>query len=471
VNNMFDTNIAFDQRGKLKFSWSITSHKGNWKEGNADAFGHNVTRPLMAWRVDGKNKGVLMSEQGFLSIDVPNVICNVLKPAETNGNGYILRLQETRGEAVTAKIDLPFIQQIASAVETSLIENDRDKIIAVEDENTLLVGMKPHGVLTIRILGKTGQIKISGITANPVADMKINLKWKCNSREVSHFDIYRDTDPKCDINPLNLVGQSSSNEFSDFPQVHAGGWLRSCMKPETKYYYRIVPVDRMNNQYPNAKVIEASTLSSAEKNLSPIRIENLKAFRISDVTRFNYVNLLFYTSVEPDIISYEVHRSTESGFVPDKNNLLERMKADSIVPAETGYGKSGLTYSLTEFDHAMFLDKTTIPGTIYYYKVCAVDQSGQKGTFSKEAMVYTGAKKLYINGDQKFKSFTNIEMGFSEDQGDEIRYTLDGSIPSRNSKKYTGPFQINETSNIRAAYYISGYEIPILTKALNFEKE
>ena len=59
----------------------------------------------MAWRADRKNKGSVKSSGSFMSVDVPNVMCSVVKPAEMNGDGIVIRFNETQGKETTAKGD------------------------------------------------------------------------------------------------------------------------------------------------------------------------------------------------------------------------------------------------------------------------------------------------------------------------------------------------------------------------------
>jgi hypothetical protein len=45
------------------------------------------------------------------------------------------------------------------------------------------------------------------------------------------------------------------------------------------------------------------------------------------------------------------------------------------------------------FDHAMFMDATVKPTMTYYYRVCAVNTTGQRGAYSEEARVTTKPEK------------------------------------------------------------------------------
>jgi hypothetical protein len=47
-----------------------------------------------------------------------------------------------------------------------------------------------------------------------------------------------------------------------------------------------------------------------------------------------------------------------------------------------------------EYDHQMFLDKTTTPNTAYCYRVRAITWSGLPGGFSGEASVVTKAEPV-----------------------------------------------------------------------------
>ena len=388
MNNMFDCNIAVDQRGPVNFQWALRSHAGDWKTGEADQFAREVQQPLIAWRVDGKNKGSLESSGSFMSVDVPNVMCSVIKPAEMNGDGLIVRLNETQGRETSALVSLPMLPEIKSVTMVSLVENDTKEALPVSG-NSFRLTMPKFGVKSVRVRCAPASVELKDLQANSVADMQVNLKWDFKGDSVSHFNIYRDTRPECESTMLNFVGQSAGPEFSDIPRPNIGGWIRSCLVPGTKHYYRIVAVDRANNRIGNGSVVEVTTLASAEKNLPPVAVEGVRPILVSPVTHDNTVNLLFRTSCEPDVTQYEVHRSTASGFVAGTNTLVGVVKSDDVPTRSGGYGESPIQYKNKDYDHAMCEDKSVEPDTQYYYKVCAVDAAGQKGAFSGEVSMHT----------------------------------------------------------------------------------
>ena len=73
---------------------------------------------------------------------------------------------------------------------------------------------------------------MSDLGAKAVADMQVDLRWQCAGQNVSHFNIYRDTNPECAPTQLNFIGQTATGSFTDRPQVNLGGWLRSCLSAE-----------------------------------------------------------------------------------------------------------------------------------------------------------------------------------------------------------------------------------------------
>ena len=388
LNNMFSCNIGVDQRGPVSFRWSLRSHAGDWKTGGADRFGLAVQQPLLAWRADGEHAGPLPPSAGFMSIEAPNVMCSVVKPAEANGRGFILRLNETTGKETMTTVSLPLLPPVESVVETSLVEDDR---ATIGKGNTFQVTLRPFGVKTIRVICAGRPISVTDVNAKAVADMQVDLTWKCQNipslqpslgwrPRVSHFNIYRDTEPACPATQLNFIGQSVTSSFVDRPRVNLGGWLHSCLAPRTTYYYRIVPVDRANNPGTPSAVAMITTPSSEEANLPPVAVEGLRVILVSPITHDNFVNLLFRTACEPDVAHYEVYRDAA---------LVGVVRSDDIPPRSGGYGELTILYQVKEYDHATFTDKTVEPGTTYRYKVRAVDTAGQKGAFSDEVCITT----------------------------------------------------------------------------------
>jgi hypothetical protein len=185
------------------------------------------------------------------------------------------------------------------------------------------------------------------------------------------------------------VASPSSPSYTDRPQLNYGGWINRRLEPETTYYYRIAPVDRWNNLGPLSPVIAVKTLKSSEKNAVPLQVQCLSAILVGQITPQNYINLLFRTNPESDVHRYEVHRSNKAAFEVDGSTRIGMADANGIVKGSTEYGHVPIDHRMGEYDHMMYQDDTVQPSSTYYYRVCAVDDAGQRGPCSAVASVRT----------------------------------------------------------------------------------
>jgi hypothetical protein len=161
------------------------------------------------------------------------------------------------------------------------------------------------------------------------------------------------------------------------------------LEPGTTYCYWIAAVDRWNNRGPLSPAVAATTLRQSEKNMVPLKVECLRAILVSPLTSDNFVNLLWRTSCESDVVKYEIHRSQKRGFQPDASTRIGVAQADTIVVGSQQIGHPPYDHVMGDYDHMMYQDGAALPKTTYYYRVCAVDAAGQRGPFSAEAAVRT----------------------------------------------------------------------------------
>jgi hypothetical protein len=396
MNNMFSTNIRIDQRGPMTFSWSLRSHAGDWKAGRADQFGWDIHNPLIARPVSGRRKGDLPAgSHSFVTVDPPNVVCTTIKPAENNGAGLILRFVETTGTETAAKVSIALPGQIAAATETNLVEDDRKRPLEVGNGKQVAFAIRPFGVTTIRVLYKapTALPAVRHVTAKPVSDREVTLTWQADaeaSKQIRQYRVYRGTKPDFRPGLLSLVQRPATASCTDRPQLHYGGWINNRLEPDTTYYYRVAAVDGLNNEGPICAPVPVTTLKSSEKDGPPLEVEGFRAFVVSDVASYNYVNLLWRSNCESDIVKYEIYRDTAAGFVPAEAKriaVVDVTRIDSARVDPRRYGPNNRP--LREYDHQMYADKDVRPQTTYYYRACAVDAAGQRGSFAREAVVTT----------------------------------------------------------------------------------
>ena len=392
---MFFTNIYIDQRGPVTFTWSLRSHKGNWQSGKAYQFGWDVSHPLIARVSLGKRRGPLPSDlYSFIKLDKTNIVCTTIKPAEANGSGIILRFNELAGIETTANLSFPVLGPIKSANETDLVENDRSVPLIITDKSQIKFKIRPHGVKTIRVNSKKeSQVPVKQLSAKAATDMQVDLSWRMNGNlyDLSHYNIYRSAVPDFEPSLRTLVDCSVENKYCDQPKLNYGGWIDNRLEPETTYYYKVVTVDRHNNQGPVSNEVKVTTLKAQEKNTVPSRVQGLYVAHVSPITEHNFLNLWFYTNCESDVTGYQIYRGTTPGFAPDDSTLLAIIDVTKTIKQVTPHGLSSVERQLSEYNRQMYMDESVRPGQIYYYKVCAVDGTGNVGPYSREASSRTSA--------------------------------------------------------------------------------
>ena len=392
MNNWFFTNICFDQPGPKTFTWSIRSHEGDWRRGKAYQFGWDVSHPLTATVVQGKRDGLLPpTKHSFVEVrsDQSNVVLTTVKPAEANGSGFILRFNELIGTETKVTVKPHFMETIAHANETSLIEVDRSASFDISRNNEFTFTIRPHGVKTIRLRAMPEAVAVQNVTARAISDMRVDLTWDSTQgdHDIDHYNIYRYTSSDFEPGLRYLVGQTAKSSFSDRPKLNYGGWMDNRLIPETTYYYRVCSVDLGNNRGQSSASASATTLPASRKNEIPQKVKGLYTAHVSPNDPFNAVSLWFYTNVEPDITAYRVYRGNQPQFEANDASLLVEIDAMETVTHTLPHGFDTVVRKARDYNRQLYVDEDVVAGETYYYRVSAVDSHGQHGPLSDESSV------------------------------------------------------------------------------------
>ncbi len=106
-------------RGRHEFTYSLYTHSGSWDDAETVRRGAELNTPLQAVLTD-PHPGDLPSAGGLFQVDGEGIILDTLKPAE-DGEGFILRLYESKGRSARATLTLH--AEPARVIETDLMED------------------------------------------------------------------------------------------------------------------------------------------------------------------------------------------------------------------------------------------------------------------------------------------------------------------------------------------------------------
>lgn len=452
MNNFFQTNVQVDQPGIKNYTFSIRSHEGDWKGGQAYKFGWESSHPLISQYIEKNKNGNLPAKQSFLSTDKDNVVCTTLKKAEANGDGLVVRFFEVEGKDSKVKLKLNLNQATSEAYTLNLVEKDQEEIAVANNE--IEFHINGHGIKTLRLIGMPSSlIGVSNIDAQPLSNEEVRLTWEGN--HAGHYNIYRSQDPSCEINALNLAGISEGNSYLDHTVLDYAGGMHRRVDPNTTYYYRVQAVDKFNNRGSASKAVKCTTLKSEQADARPNKVQGVYTAHVSPLAPEDYINLWFYTNFEKDVDKYLIHRSESEDFVPGKANLIH-----TLIPSEDSI-TFHYTYSNAELNRQMYADKSAQVNTVYYYKVAAVDEGGNVGECSNAAYAFMEKVPVeitheYISTD-KFETFRPKARVWIEcnEPGHDIYYSIESRQEASRAQKYSGPFEISEASIIDVEVYKS----------------
>lgn len=154
----FRTNFQPVQVTDALFRHSLTTHGSSSSRLESGEFGRAVANPLVAVAIKGPQNGPLSQSVSFCQLDQPNVVLRTIKAAE-DGDGIILRLAETAGQACTVTVKLPRFK-IVRAYRTNLVEQNEAE--PSHEEHTLRVKMEAHEIATVRLRGAKCWPAVSG---------------------------------------------------------------------------------------------------------------------------------------------------------------------------------------------------------------------------------------------------------------------------------------------------------------------
>ena len=215
------------------------------------------------------------------------------------------------------------------------------------------------GTLSTEATGTTtaGQAptQVTGLTVTPASATQLNLAWTANptTENVDHYNVYRGTTAGFTVVPGTTVptAQPTTNSFND-TGLTAG----------TAYYYRVAAVNA-TGQIGNISTEATGTTTAGQ---APTQVTGLTVTPAS-ATQLN----LAWTAnpAAQNIVRYNVYRGTTAGFT-----VVPGTTVPTAQPTTNSFNDTGLTASTT-----------------YYYRVAAVNATGQIGTLSAEATGTTTA--------------------------------------------------------------------------------
>ena len=245
--------------------------------------------------------------------------------------------------------------------------------------------------------------QVTGLTANVISDTQINLAWTAyGGSDFNFYTVYRGTSTGFSADSTSDIAFPTTNSYNN-----------TGLTASTTYYYRVATTNDASLEGPVSSEVNATTTGPPDTT-PPGQITGLSTTVISDTQ----INLTWTASGAGDLNHYDVHRSTTTGFTPAVGNRIAQ-------PTTNSYNNTGLTASTT-----------------YYYKVAAVDNASNIGTYSTQATGTTQATgvnpSLELHFDGNFTDTSSNGLVLNVASVDTNGFLSPGQFGS-NAKKFAYP--------------------------------
>lgn len=230
LNNKWGTNFMRTQPGVLTFHYSLQSHKGTgWRDGRADHFGWEQSVPLLSCELPKGQPGAgLSGETGqWLTVDADNVALTAAKIAEANGEGVILRFNETMGRDTDVVADLSFFHPDRVTM-TDLVENDRQP--ASLENGKVRFSIDAYGYKTLRICFGAAPETVKAASA-VIRREGTWISWEDSGEPAGFYEVFREKAENFIPGTGNYIGSTCNEVRSELSDPVAVVTAKGMQKP------------------------------------------------------------------------------------------------------------------------------------------------------------------------------------------------------------------------------------------------
>jgi hypothetical protein len=282
----------------------------------------------------------------------------------------------------------------------------------------------------------------SDLKLKALSSSTVSIKWRDNSNNETGFKIFRDGEL------IQTVGENITE------------YIDEGLKANTTYRYTIKATDNS---------VDEPSLSGV--HINEILAGNMNSIYDNDFYEYSdYIELKNYNSSSIDLGGYTISDDKKSWRIPDGttisakgylliwadkedkklNSLHTNFKISQKKEKITFKDRDGNTIDSISFKKVKEgVSIREVNGEIAYMEPSPLKDNS--AMYASQAIL----SEAVFSQDGGFYSATQY-VTLSSDEGGDIYYTIDGSIPTKNSPKYTTSIKVSKTTSIRARVYKEG---------------
>jgi alpha-mannosidase len=451
--------------GKHEILYALYGHKGDWRAADSNLQAARINQPLTVFQT-APHPGPLGKAFSFLTVNDRGVVVSAVKKAE-NGDDLIVRVVEAKGKTVK-NVELSFAGPVVSAREVN--GQEQDLAAAAVRNGKLVFDITPYHLRTFALKLKPAG-KALALPQNTPLELPYNI-------DVMSFDAHKadgDFDGRGRSLPAEMLPDVITSENIRFklgPKADGAANAVSCQGQTVK-----LPAGDFNKLYilaaasdltggggprggEDAAARNAFKIGGASFEI-PVEIwsgyfgqwdrrlwEGVKPADLNfDLNTVEYAGLAPGYVRKSDIAFFTTHRHLRSGDnEPYAYAYLYKYKIDLpqgakelTLPANERIKVLAVTAARNDND-------ATVPAQPLFDTLPR--DPAEYVRFAACSGPLISPEKANIDYD---KPLTVVMI--AKDETSEIRYTLDGSLPTPASPKYTAPLSLNQTAVVKAAAF------------------
>ena len=452
--------------GKHEMLYAICGHRGGWREGDATKEGARLNQPLIAFQTY-PHQGFLGKSFSFLRISSGHVQTLALKKAENSGD-TILRIQETEGQP-EKNVQITFGTKVIGANE---VDGQERLIHSMPTTGKLVVDMDTYQLRTFSVRLQTPSFALSPPHSFPVS-LPYDTDVISATDETAGGDFAGDgasmpgemlpdsivcegivfrLGPKTigKPNALRCTGQTLPLPLIGFNRLYVLASSSGAATPAT-FAVNGKPTDAIVGPW-------SGFIGQWDNRIWDGYAPKERDYTWDDIT---YEGLTPGFVLPTNVAFFTTHRHLADGRDdPYHYCYLHKIMIAVPIGANTITLPSDPRIRILAMTAANNDNDATLPASLLYDTL-----NWDKADYGRFQVTPKPriAPSAFVFDEGSATSVTIV----SGDKDADIRYSLDGALPTQQALKYTAPITVKTTTSLRAIAYSEGKH-PSLIDSANY---